>query len=187
MGASPLGAPRAGAATRGSSLLSALLEQALDQHGLSLKLDRRLPAQIWEAAVGREIALRARPTVLSAGTLHILVVDHRWRDQLDAMRSMVIARLNARLGRPLVRELRFGLAHEGALESPEAGRSGGSGTPLRLRPTTQDPDGGSSPAGAPSSRPAEDALLPAAAKLPAELREALLRAACAQRARLEQA
>jgi len=43
------------------------------------------------------------------------VQDHRWRDQIDAARAMVIERLNRRLGRNVVRALQFGLAHEGAL------------------------------------------------------------------------
>jgi hypothetical protein len=71
---------------------------------------------LWESAVGPELAARAQPTVLSAGTLHILVEDHRWRDQLDAARVALIERLNGKLGRNAVRALQFGLAHEGALD-----------------------------------------------------------------------
>jgi hypothetical protein len=43
------------------------------------------------------------------------VQDHRWRDQLDAARVFVLERINRRLGKDEVRELQFGLAHEGAL------------------------------------------------------------------------
>ncbi len=95
--------------------LRSLLELAMHQAGLSSSLARRLPKQVWEAAVGREIATRAQPTHLTAGVLHVLVEDHRWRDQLDAMRMELISRVNARLGKALVRELHFGLAHAGAL------------------------------------------------------------------------
>jgi hypothetical protein len=96
-----------------------LLERALHDAGLAAPIRRQLPRQIWDAVVGRELASRAQPTVLACGVLHVLVQDHRWRDQLDAMRSELKSRLNARLGQALVREIRFGLAHAGALPSRE--------------------------------------------------------------------
>jgi len=88
-----------------------ILERVLQKH----RLPRRIAPSTWAQAVGPELASRAQPTVLSGGILHVLVQDHRWRDQIDAARRMVIDRLNQRLGAPLVRELQFGLAHSGAL------------------------------------------------------------------------
>ncbi|GAC1340399.1 MAG: hypothetical protein NVSMB23_10630 [Myxococcales bacterium] len=99
--------------TRAAEPIRRVLERALGESGLSRKLERRLPQHVWREAVGPGIAARATPTVLSAGVLHLLVEDHRWRDQLDAARVTLIERVNAKLGRPLVRELRFGLAHAG--------------------------------------------------------------------------
>jgi hypothetical protein len=95
--------------------LGGILHRALNEHGMARRLPRRLSPEVWESAVGRQIAARAQPTVLSAGTLHVLVQDHRWRDQLDAARIFLIERLNLRLGKDVVRKLQFGLAHEGAL------------------------------------------------------------------------
>ncbi|HEY6909076.1 MAG TPA: DUF721 domain-containing protein [Myxococcales bacterium] len=91
-----------------------ILHRELRKCGMA-RLPRRLSPEVWESAVGRQIAARAQPTVLAAGTLHVLVEDHRWRDQLDAARTFLIERLNARLGKDAVRRLQFGLAHEGAL------------------------------------------------------------------------
>jgi hypothetical protein len=112
---------------------------------------------VWADAVGPELASRAQPTVLSAGTLHVLVQDHRWRDQLDAARTFLIERLNRRLGYSAVRALQFGLAHEGALRASCADA-----------PST-DRHRAPAPAGA--------------HKLPTELRDAFLRAASARRQR----
>ena len=150
--------------------LRSILERALDEQGLSVRLDRRLPAQVWDAAVGAEICKRARPTVLVSGVLHVLVVDHRWRDQLDAMRSLLIERINQQVGRELVRDLRFGLAHEGALAAPAWHQ------PHRAHHPGREARG---------LLAAEGALVPAAEQLPPELREALLRAASAAQARRE--
>jgi len=137
--------------------LGGILYRELQNCGISRRLPRRLSPELWESAVGKQIAARAQPTVLFAGTLHVLVQDHRWRDQLDAARAFLIERLNARLGKDMVRQLQFGLAHEGALA--EGRRRAGIGAPLDV----------------------EVPLLPVAVlgetRLDPRLREALLRAA----------
>lgn len=102
--------------SRRGEKLRGILHRALEEHGLARRLPRRVLPEVWEAAVGRQIAARAQPTSLCGGTLHVLVQDHRWRDQLDAARLMLMERLNQRLGAGTVRELQFGLAHSGALD-----------------------------------------------------------------------
>lgn len=101
---------------RRSEAVRKILQRALRAHGMARRLPRRIAAEVWESAVGKQIAARAQPTVLTAGTLHVLVEDHRWRDQLDAARNFVVERINRRLGAGTVRELQFGLAHRGALD-----------------------------------------------------------------------
>jgi predicted nucleic acid-binding Zn ribbon protein len=96
--------------------VSGILHRALQGSGMGRRLPRRISPALWESAVGPELAARAQPTVLSAGTLHVLVQDHRWRDQLDAARVTLLERLNRKLGTNAVRALQFGLAHEGALD-----------------------------------------------------------------------
>lgn len=110
--------------------LGGILHRELKRCGMTRRLPRRVSPEVWESAVGRQIAARAQPTVLSAGTLHVLVQDHRWRDQLDAARMFLIERLNARLGKDVVRRLQFGLAHEGALV--DGRRRAGIGEPVRV-------------------------------------------------------
>jgi predicted nucleic acid-binding Zn ribbon protein len=138
---------------RRAEAVGGILRRTLDRHGLARRLDRHVPAAVWADAVGMDLASRAQPTVLSAGTLHLLVQDHRWRDQIDAAREMIIERLNRRLGRRVVRALQFGLAHEGA-----------------LRPA---------PRRAPPEPPRKSPAVTGAHALPSEVRDALLRAAAA--------
>ena len=161
----------------GCAALGEVLSRALGEQGLGARLDRRLPTQLWNDAVGPEIARRAQPTVLAAGVLHVLVQDRNWRDQLDAMLSMLIARLNQRLGRPLVRELRFGMAHAGALE--EGSRRHGGARAFQASTLTAAQEL------ALTDRQSEHRLLPEADLLPPGVREAVLRAAAAHRARQE--
>ena len=129
-------------------------------------MPRRIPAAVWERAVGVELAARAQPTVLTAGTLHVLVQDHRWRDQLDAARNFMVESINNRLGAGAVRQIQFGLAHEGALS--EARRRAGLGA---IEP--------------PPTAAVEPRQVLGEARLEPTLREALLRAAeAAQRRRV---
>jgi Dna[CI] antecedent DciA-like protein len=104
-----------GAEQRGEGVRG-ILTRELRVHGLSARLPKRIPPGVWESAVGKQIAARAQPTVLSFGILHVLVQDHRWRDQLDAARNFLVERLNGVLGNGTVRSLQFGLAHHGALD-----------------------------------------------------------------------
>ena len=135
---------------RGEEVRS-VLQRALHAHGMSRRLPRRIAPLAWERAVGKQIAARAQPTVISGGTLHVLVQDHRWRDQLDAARLFLLERL----GQFGVRQLQFGLAHEGFLA--EGRRRAGIGVVQRERPPVEVP-------GAHALEPMlRDALLGAAA------------------------
>jgi hypothetical protein len=67
-----------------------------------------IPLQAWMDAVGPSLSARTRPTALSRGILHVAVIDHRWRDQIDAARALILRRLNARLGPGTVRGFQFG-------------------------------------------------------------------------------
>ncbi|MFL5362984.1 MAG: DUF721 domain-containing protein [Myxococcales bacterium] len=82
-----------------------------------------VPLRAWTDAVGPSLSARTRPTALSRGVLHVAVQDHRWRDQIDASRALIVRRLNALLGAGTVRSLQFGpLAAEAvhrALERPD--------------------------------------------------------------------
>jgi predicted nucleic acid-binding Zn ribbon protein len=136
--------------------VSGILHRALQRSGIGRRLPHRIPASLWESALGPELAARAQPTVLSAGTLHVLVQDHRWRDQLDAARLTLIERLNRNLGTNAVRALQFGLAHEGALD--EARRRARACAPAEAGPVSPE-------------------LVLGGARLEPCLREAVLRAA----------
>jgi hypothetical protein len=108
---------------RRGEALRGILSRELRAHGIAARLPKRIPPAVWESAVGKQIAARAQPTVLSGGTLHVLVQDHRWRDQLDAARNFLLERLNRELGNGSVRALQFGLAQQGLLD--EARRRAG--------------------------------------------------------------
>jgi predicted nucleic acid-binding Zn ribbon protein len=63
----------------------------------------------WSALVGPEVARRARPGLLRAGTLEVIVDNSPWLQELSLRRAELLARLQARFGAGAVRALRFSL------------------------------------------------------------------------------
>ncbi len=63
--------------------------------------------EVWEAAVGADIARRARPLSLRRGTLVLGVTSSAWMHQLAFLRSEIAARVNAALGERVVRSVRL--------------------------------------------------------------------------------
>src|SRR5205823_660224 len=88
-------------------LVFGILTRALNEKRFSRTLTP-IPLQAWMDAVGPSLSARTRPTALSRGILHVAVADHRWRDQIDAARALILRRLNAGLGPGTVRGFQFG-------------------------------------------------------------------------------
>lgn len=57
---------------------------------------------VWDAAVGRQIAAKARPVSFRDGTLTVAVVSAPWMQQLTFLKKGILEKLNERLGRELV-------------------------------------------------------------------------------------
>jgi len=70
--------------------------------------------QVWEEAVGQQIAAKAMPAAFRDGTLTVRVSGSAWMQQLTMMKPQIIANLNEAAGEPLVRELFF---KQGAIAS----------------------------------------------------------------------
>jgi hypothetical protein len=104
-------------------LVFGILARALQQKRFSRTLTP-VPLRAWMDAVGPSLSARTRPTALSRGILHVAVVDHRWRDQIDAARALILRRLDARLGSGTVRGFQFGPLQASFLESAEASVAG---------------------------------------------------------------
>ncbi|HEY6871423.1 MAG TPA: DUF721 domain-containing protein [Geobacteraceae bacterium] len=60
---------------------------------------------VWDAAVGEQIAAKARPVSFRDGTLTVAVVSAPWMQQLTFLKRDMVEKLNQRLGRELVRDI----------------------------------------------------------------------------------
>ncbi len=60
---------------------------------------------VWDSAVGKEIARRARPVSFRDGTLTVAVSSAPWMQQLAFMKKGIMDKLNDCLGEEIVREI----------------------------------------------------------------------------------
>ena len=60
---------------------------------------------VWDSAVGRQIAAKARPVSFRDGVLTVAVVSAPWMQQLTFLKKGIVDKLNERIGRDLVRDI----------------------------------------------------------------------------------
>lgn len=65
--------------------------------------------EVWEEAVGPEVAKRSSPLSLRRGSLVVAVANAPWMQQLSFLRETIRDSVNRALGQDLVREVRFRL------------------------------------------------------------------------------
>lgn len=65
---------------------------------------------VWEGAVGHELARRCQPLELRRGRLTVAACNPAWMQQLSFLRGRIQEALNLALGQELVREIRFRVA-----------------------------------------------------------------------------
>jgi predicted nucleic acid-binding Zn ribbon protein len=78
---------------------------------------------VWDAAVGQQIAAKARPVSFRDGILAVSVVSAPWMQQLTFLKTGMIEKLNERIGRDLIRDiyLKAGMAQP-LSPQPEPGK-----------------------------------------------------------------
>jgi len=92
--------------------LGDVLRAALDRLPFARKLDDYALWSHWDAVVGPTVALHARPEHVQRGVLVVSVDAPEWMQELQFLKHELRERLNARLGRAVVRDLFLVLASE---------------------------------------------------------------------------
>ena len=89
------------------TFLAGLLEAAVEDLGINQKLVECRARMVWEEAVGPALAQHTSPLRLSKGYLEVAVPSAVWRTQLNFMQRDIAARINALLGREVVKGLKL--------------------------------------------------------------------------------
>jgi hypothetical protein len=61
--------------------------------------------QVWESAVGPQIAAKAMPASFRDGVLTVRVANSAWMQQLSLLKTDIVGQLNGEIGEPLVKEI----------------------------------------------------------------------------------
>ncbi len=84
-----------------------VLRLTLQECNMTSRLDECRAVALWEPLMGAHIARNTlRPTVLN-GVMTVKVASAAMRSELHWSRSRIIEMLNERLGRRVIREIRF--------------------------------------------------------------------------------
>ncbi|MEW6327264.1 MAG: DUF721 domain-containing protein [Thermodesulfobacteriota bacterium] len=67
----------------------------------------------WDEAVGNVVARQAQPKSFKQGCLWVGVSDPMWMHHLQMSKEIIRDNLNARLGSPLIKDIRFTLSPPG--------------------------------------------------------------------------
>lgn len=92
---------------KGFTSLQEAMEMTLERLGLGGSLATVAIQRVWPEVVGEEVARRTRPDRLRNGRLQVIVGDTVWLHQLAMLKPQILARLEAHLRAPVVREIFF--------------------------------------------------------------------------------
>lgn len=92
-----------------------LLTEALHGKPAERRLKEGRIWLLWDEAVGKRIASRARPVAFRDGTLTVAVANAPWMQQLNFLKGGIVEKLNVLLGGPVVRDIYL---KAGSVEAP---------------------------------------------------------------------
>ncbi len=84
-----------------------IIIELLKAYGLKDKFDQYLAIAYWESCVGKEIASHTTPIEVENGIVFVQVDSDTWRNELVFFKHEIIQRLNERIGKPVVQEIKF--------------------------------------------------------------------------------
>lgn len=102
------------------SALGKTLERVLKRIDPDKRLEVYRVWTFWEEEVGEAIASRAEPAGFRAGVLSVRVSSASWTQELQFMKETLRERLNARLGKELIRDIYFISGSMARREAPPA-------------------------------------------------------------------
>lgn len=87
--------------------LRRVLEEVMEARGQKKILNEALVFLGWPQAVGKQIAVHAEPQALRGKVLHVHTESPVWAQELAALESQLVSKVNATVGREVVTEIRF--------------------------------------------------------------------------------
>ncbi len=82
-----------------------MLDALLSGWGLDDRLHQYRALLVWEEVVGPQIAARTKPDRIRDGVLEVCVDQPTWMQQLQLLKPQILAKLNAKLGNEVLRDI----------------------------------------------------------------------------------
>jgi hypothetical protein len=107
--------------------LGKILEKVIISSGLDKETRDRLRQglkenkifAVWEDSVGQTVASHSQPEKIQSGYLTVIVSDSAWMQELQFLKSEIKKKLNQKLGRGTVRDIRFQLGTISAMKNSD--------------------------------------------------------------------
>lgn len=100
--------------------INALLKEMLGKPGLGEQITRHQAWLIWDKIVGKQIAARARPLRLRKGVLEIAVDHPVWMQQLQMMKTQILAKIQEQTPKAGITDLYLRKAGHSTTPTPAA-------------------------------------------------------------------
>ena len=84
-----------------------ILARALQKRHVPFRLEDRRLIDIWNTAVGEQIATQSRPEHLRREILLVKVANSIWMQQLHFLKEEIIGKVNTAFGKASVKDIRF--------------------------------------------------------------------------------
>jgi predicted nucleic acid-binding Zn ribbon protein len=83
------------------------LKLVMQDMGFEKKLEQVRALELWPEVVGENIAKIAKAERVDEGILYIKVSSMTWRTELLFQKQSISAKINARLGKGIIKDIRF--------------------------------------------------------------------------------
>jgi len=84
-----------------------LVRAGLRRVGLEGAVAERTALAIWPEVVGDRTAAATRPTLVRDGILYVACRDSLWAQEIHFLRPIMVRKLNERIGREVIKEIRL--------------------------------------------------------------------------------
>jgi len=97
--------------------VGSILDRLAARMGITSRLEKEKAVILWEEVVGKNTARRAEAVSIKGGKLVVIVESSAWLQQLALLKEGIIAKINTRIGRPLVEDIIFRIGEIGKEKS----------------------------------------------------------------------
>jgi predicted nucleic acid-binding Zn ribbon protein len=90
-----------------------ILERLTARMGIAARLESEKAVVLWEEAVGKGIARRAKAVSVRNQILFVVVQNSAWLQELSLLKEGVIEKLNSLVGKEVVKDIVFRIGSPG--------------------------------------------------------------------------